>query len=155
MPGLSSVTPAARELIMSTRPDSSWIVNVAGPDKAYSYEMNLYETKRREGPDQIAAANHFLDPTWHIEISDEDSLRRYTNLLNLSEENKGSIDASKMMEIRDVLIEDGGATFLHYTMGGMNFSTNHQVVFVPQTRILWMKTAEQPWQEVNLSSLFS
>jgi len=141
--------------IMSTRPDSSWIVNVAGPDKAYSYEMNLYETKRREGPDQIAAANHFLDPTWHIEISDEDSLRRYTNLLNLSEENKGSIDASKMMEIRDVLIEDGGATFLHYTMGGMNFSTNHQVVFVPQTRILWMKTAEQPWQEVNLSSLFS
>jgi hypothetical protein len=40
-------------------------------------------------------------------------------------------------------------------MGGMNFSTNHQVVFVPQTRILWMKTAEQPWQEVNLSSLFS
>lgn len=72
MPGLSSVTPAARELIMSTRPDSSWIVNVAGPDKAYSYEMNLYETKRREGPDQIAAANHFLDPTWHIEISDED-----------------------------------------------------------------------------------
>ena len=141
--------------IMSTRPDSSWIVNVAGPDKAYSYEMNLYETKRREGPDQIAAANHFLDPTWHIEISDEDSLRRYTNLLNLSEENKGSIDASKMMKIRDVLIEDGGATFLHYTMGGMNFSTNHQVVFVPQTRILWMKTAEQPWQEVNLSSLFS
>jgi hypothetical protein len=141
--------------IMSTRPDSSWIVNVAGPDKAYSYEMNLYETKRREGPDQIAAANHFLDPTWHIEISDEDSFRRYTNLLNLSEENKGSIDASRMMKIRDVLIEDGGATFLHYTMGGMNFSTNHQVVFVPQTRILWMKTAEQPWQEVNLSSLFS
>jgi len=82
MPGLSSVTPAARELIMSTRPDS-------------------------------------------------------------------------LMKIRDVLIEDGGATFLHYTMGGMNFSTNHQVVFVPQTRILWMKTAEQPWQEVNLSSLFS
>lgn len=141
--------------IMSTRPDSSWIVNVAGPDKAYSYEMNLYETKRREGPDLIAAANHFLDPTWHIEISDEDSFRRYNNLLNLSEENKGSIDASKMMKIRDVLIEDGGATFLHYTMGGMNFSTNHQVVFVPQTRILWMKTAEQPWQEVNLSSLFS
>ena len=141
--------------IMSTRPDSSWIVNVAGPDKAYSYEMNLYETKRREGPDQIAAANHFLDPTWHIEISDEDSFRRYNNLLNLSEENKGSIDASRMMKIRDVLIEDGGATFLHYTMGGMNFSTNHQVVFVPQTRILWMKTAEQPWQEVNLSSLFS
>ena len=141
--------------IMSTRPDSSWIVNVAGPDKAYSYEMNLYETKRREGPDLIAAANHFLDPTWHIEISDEDSFRRYNNLLNLSEENKGSIDASRMMKIRDVLIEDGGATFLHYTMGGMNFSTNHQVVFVPQTRILWMKTAEQPWQEVNLSSLFS
>ncbi|MGV8088937.1 MAG: C45 family autoproteolytic acyltransferase/hydrolase [Methanothrix sp.] len=141
--------------IMSTRPDSSWIVNVAGPDKAYSYEMNLYETKRREGPDLIAAANHFLDPTWHIEISDEDSFRRYNNLLNLSEENRGSIDASKMMEIRDVLIEDGGATFHHYTMGGMNFSTNHQVVFVPETRILWMKTAEQPWQEVNLSSLFS
>jgi hypothetical protein len=142
--------------IMSTRTDYPWIVNTAGPEKAYSYEENVYDLRRREGSDVIAATNHFVDPSWHIDQSpDANSVVRYTNLLNLSMKNKGDIDAARMMKIRDVLIQDGGATFLHYEMGGLNFSTDHQVVFVPKTGVFWMKTAGRAWQGVDLKSLFS
>lgn len=142
--------------IVSTKPDYPWIVNVAGSEKAYSYEENVYELKRREGPEVIAATNHFVDPTWHLsKPPEENSVVRYTNLLNLSEENRGQIDASAMIKIRDVLIQDGGATFAHYEMGGLNYSTDHQVVFVRETRMLWMKTMGRAWQEVDLESLFN
>jgi len=141
--------------IVSIRPDSPWIVNVAGPEKAYSYEENVYELMRREGAEVIAATNHFVDPAWHLnEVPEKNSVARYANLLNLSEKNKGTIDASAMMKIRDVLIQDGGATFAHYEMGGLNYSTDHQVVFVPESRMLWIKTMEWMWQEVDLESLF-
>jgi hypothetical protein len=40
-------------------------------------------------------------------------------------------------------------------MGGLNYSTDHQVVFVPKTRTLWMKIMGQAWQEVDLKHLFS
>jgi hypothetical protein len=142
--------------IMSTRPDNPWIVNVAGPKRAYSYEENVYELKRREGPDVIAAANHFVDPAWHLNVVPEaNSLVRYSNLLNLSEENRGQIDAATMRMIRDVLIQDGGATFAHYEMGGMNYTTDHQVVFVAETRMLWIKVTGRTWQGVDLKSLFN
>jgi len=75
--------------------------------------------------------------------------------LNLSRQNKGNIDAVTMMKIREVLMQDGGATFSHYEMGGLNYSTDHQVVFVPKTRTLWMKIMGQAWQEVDLKHLFS
>jgi hypothetical protein len=142
--------------IMSTRPDGPWIVNAAGPRKAYSYEENVYELKRREGPDVIAAANHFVDPTWHLNVVPEaNSIARYKNLLNLSGGKRGQIDAATMMKIRDVLIQDGGATFAHYEMGGMNYTTDHQVVFVPGTRMLWIKVAGRTWQVMDLKSLFN
>jgi len=142
--------------IMSLRPDYPWIVNTAGPEKAYSYEENVYELKRREGPEVIAATNYFVDPTWHLgDAPDENYVIRYTNLLNLSEENKGEIDASTMMKIRDVLMQDGGATFAHYEMGGTKISTDHQVVFVPETRMLWIKAMGRTWQEIDLQSLFN
>ncbi len=141
--------------LMSARPNIAWIVNVAGLENAYSYEETVYDLKRREGPDIIAATNHFIDPTWHLGgAPDANSATRYTNLLNLSRQNKGSIDAVTMMKIREVLMQDGGATFSHYEMGGLNYSTDHQVVFVPKTRTLWMKIMGQAWQEVDLKHLF-
>jgi hypothetical protein len=116
----------------------------------------VYEVKRREGQDVIAATNHFADPSWHVDESPAPiSVLRYTNLLNLSMKYKGDINAARMMEIRNVLIQDGGATFLHYETEGLSFSTDHQVVFVPKTKVLWMKTAGRPWQGVDLKSLFS
>jgi hypothetical protein len=60
-----------------------------------------------------------------------------------------------MVEIRDVLLKDGGATFRHSMLEGMPYSTDHQVIFVPKTRTLWMKVVDRDWQKVELDPLFS
>ena len=141
--------------IQTTRPNLAWIVNAAGPEQAYSYEETVYDVKRRDGAGMIAAANHFVDPTWHLAgTPDANSVARYNNLVTLAGQSKGSIDAAKMMQIRNVLLQDGGATFLHYDMGGTKYSTDHQVVFVPKTRTLWMKVVDRDWQKVDLGALF-
>ncbi len=141
--------------IQTTRANLAWIVNAAGPDQAYSYEETVYDVKQRQGAGMIAATNHFVDPTWHLTgTADENSLTRYTNLIRQTGQNKGSIDAAKMMQLRDVVLQNGGATFLHYDLGGTKYSTDHQVVFVPKTRTLWMKVVDRDWQKVELGPLF-
>ncbi len=142
--------------ITATRTDTAWIVNTAGPNVAYSYEETVYDVKRREGDGVIAAANHFVDPSWRLAAPPaEHSVSRYENLLQLAEENRGSIGGERMVAIRDVLCSDGGATFRHDTLGGMPYSSDHQVVYVPATRTLWMKVVDRDWQKVELASLFS
>ena len=142
--------------IMSTRADCAWIVNAAGPDVAYSYEETVWDIKRREGAGVIAAANHFVDPSWRLaELPAEHSATRYANLLRLAEESKGMIDGERMVEIRNVLLKDGGATFRHDMLGGMPYSSEHQVVFVPKTRTLWMKVVDRDWQKLELGPLFT
>ena len=141
--------------IQSQRTNLAWIVNAAGPEQAYSYEETVYDVKRRDGAGMIAAANHFVDPTWHLTgTPDANSVARYNNLVTLAGQSKGSIDAAKMMQIRNVLLQNGGATFLHYDFGGDKYSTDHQVVFVPKTRTLWMKVVDRDWQKVDLGALF-
>ena len=141
--------------IMTTRADCAWIVNAAGPDRAYSYEETVYDIKRREGPGVIAAANHFVDPSWRLAVPPaEHSATRYDNLVRLAEENRGAIDGERMVAIRDVLLQDGGATFRHSMLGGMPYSSDHQVVFAPATRTLWMKVVDRDWQKVELGPLF-
>ncbi|MFA5269988.1 MAG: C45 family peptidase [Methanoregula sp.] len=141
--------------IQTTRPNLAWIVNAAGPEQAYSYEETVYDVKRRDGTGMIVAANHFVDPTWHLAgTPDANSVARYNNLVTLAGQSKGSIDAAKMMQIRNLLLQDGGATFLHYDLGGNKYSTDHQVVFVPKTRTLWMKVVDKDWQKVDLGALF-
>jgi len=131
----------------SSSPNIGWIVNVAGPDRAYSYEETIYETKQRTGDGVIAAANHFMDPTWHFAgDTAEHSLSRYNNLLRQTREAKGSIDAAKMMQIRDVLLPDGGATFRHTPLFGAPYSSDHQVVFEPMTLTLNVKVVDRNWQ---------
>lgn len=137
--------------IMTTRPDIAWIVDTAGPEEAYSYEETVWDVKRRDGDGMIAATNHFVNPEWHFSsVPEENSIIRYENLVSLAEQSKGSIDAQKMMDIRDITIENGGANFLHY----FGFSTNHQVVFVPETRKLWIRVLDKDWQKVELAPLF-
>ena len=141
--------------IQSQRTNLAWIVNAAGPEQAYSYEETVYDVKRRDGAGMIAAANHFVDPTWHLAgTPDANSVARYNNLVTLAGQSKGSIDAAKMVQIRNVLLQNGGATFLHYDFGGDKYSTDHQVVFVPKTRTLWMKVVDRDWQKVDLGTLF-
>lgn len=141
--------------IRGTSPDASWIVDVAGPSEAYVYEKMTNKTRMRTGSGVIAAANHFADPAWNFTTAPpEHSLSRLNNLLRQAEEAKGSINAQKMMQIRDVCWENGGATFCHSELFGEKYSSNHQVVFTPASRTLWMKTMDKDWQKVELGPLF-
>jgi len=140
--------------IRGTSPDVAWIVDVAGPDGAYVYEKMTNKTILRTGEGVIAAANHFVDPSWNMPAPPEHSLSRYNNLIRLSGEAKGSIDAQKMMQIRDVCLENGGAKFCHSELFGEKYSSNHQVVFMPASRTLWMKVMDKDWQKVELGPLF-
>lgn len=140
--------------INGTAPDVGWIVDVAGPDEAFVLEKSTSRTVKRTGDGVIAAANHFVDPSWNLPEPPEHSLSRYNNLLRQAEEAKGMIDAQKMMEIRDLCIEDGGSKFCHSELGGGKYSSNHQVVFEPQNQTLWMNVMDKEWQKVELAPLF-
>jgi hypothetical protein len=140
--------------IRATGPDVGWIVDVAGPDGAFVYERMTNRTVQRSGDGIVAAANHFVDPSWGFPAPPEHSLSRYNNLLRLASEAKGSIDAQRMMQIRDVCLEDGGAKFCHALLGGSRYSSNHQVVYVPETQAVWMKAMDRDWQKVELGPLF-
>lgn len=61
----------------------------------------------------------------------------------------------RMVAIRNVLLGAGGATFRHSMLRGMSYSPDHQVVFVPETRTLWMKVVDRDWQKVEPGQLFS
>ena len=141
--------------IRGTSPAMSWIIDVAGPDGVYVYEKMTNKTIQRTGSGVIAAANHFADPAWNFTSAPpEHSLTRQNNLLRQAGEAKGSIDAQKMMQIRDVCLENGGATFCHSLLFGEKYSSNHQVVFMPKSKTLWMKTMDKDWQKVELAPLF-
>jgi hypothetical protein len=140
--------------IRGTSPDVAWIVDVAGPDGAYVYEKMTNRTIRRSGSGVVAATNHFTDPSWNLPAPPSHSSSRYNNLLQQAGEAKGSIDGQKMTQIRDICLENGGANFCHSLLFGDRYSTNHQVVFVPKTRTLWMKVMDKDWQKVELGPLF-
>ncbi len=140
--------------IRGTAPDVAWIVDVAGPDEAFVYEKSTNRTVQRTGDGVVAAANHFVDPSWNLPAPPEHSLSRYNNLLNQAREAKGSIDAEQMMEMRDVCLEDGGSKFCHSDLGGGKFSSNHQVVFEPKTQNLWINVMDKEWQKVKLAPFF-
>jgi hypothetical protein len=142
--------------VPATRPDTAIIVNAAGPDAAYSYEETVSRVAQRSGDGFLVATNHFVNPSWqNLSSPDPDSVIRYNNLVNQTIQNKGSIDAEKMMQIRDVMIDNGGATVRDTDFGGVPYTTDLQVVFVPQSRVLWIKVAGSSWQNTDLDALFS
>ena len=141
--------------IRALRPGGTIIVDAAGPTGAYVYEVGLVETRQRTGDSVIAAANHFADPSWTGIVPEPNSVIRYDNLLRQAEEAKGTIDGEKMVAIRDVAYEDGGATFTHTVFDGIPCSSNHQIVFVPADETLWIKVVDSEWTEVSLSPLFT
>jgi hypothetical protein len=140
--------------IRGARPNVGWIVDTGSPEGASVYEVATNTTRQRSGPGVVAAANHFADPAWGFAPPPEHSATRYDGLLRLAGAAKGSIDTSRMMQIRDVRVEDGGARFVHSDLGGMSYSTNHQVVFVPKTLTLWVRIIDRDWQKVELAPLF-
>ncbi len=142
--------------VQATRPNCAWILDAAGPDEAYVYEETVFDTRRRTGNGVIAASNHFVDPSWNfMGVPEENSAIRYSNLVRQAGEAKGTIDAGKMMQIRNVAIGEGGATFRQTLLSGHPYSTNHQVVFIPKTRTLWIRAMDRDWQQVELGPLFN
>ena len=150
--------------IEGTRPNDAVIVNAAGPDVAYSYEETvqrlsgvLNPVRRSMSSGLLVATNHFVDPSWgnRIPSPDANSETRYNNLVNQATQNKGGIDAEKMTQIMDIMIDYGGAKMLHTEFWGTPYTTDHQVVYVPQSQLLWIKVSDRSWQNVNLGTLFA
>jgi hypothetical protein len=105
----------------------------------------------------MAAANHFIDPTWHSTIEIPEGKRgawtkeRCVNLLALGKQYKGQIDAAKMMEFFDTTIPKGGPSF----DSASGVRTYYSIVAFPKELKLWLNVRDlQGWTEIDLKPLF-
>ena len=129
---------------------SSYIINVADSRLARSYEWCPvgFRTGGSDLSDGLlVSTNYYVNPEWLFAVpSDEASwqgLTRRKNLIALSEQAKGGIDAQKMMEIVETPVEDGGA---------MNELTVFQMVVIPESKNLWIRViGGSGWTQVDLS----
>jgi hypothetical protein len=132
------------------------VLNVADKTGSYSYEWMPYRYVKRSPQENglITATNHFIDPSWGLEVpepgSSEDSfdtVLRMDNLLHLSENNKGNITPEVMMQIMATPLENGGALVPQ---------TAYQMVVVPQDLKVWFRVPRSyNWTEVDLKNHFS
>ncbi len=130
---------------------SSYIINVADENKGYSYEWCPVGVKKggEDLPDGLlVSTNYYVNPDWLFSVPSDDAswsgLTRRQNLIDRCEEQKGNIDESKMMEIINKTVEDGGAK---------NDLTVYQMVVVPKTKTLWLQiTGGSSWTKIDLDS---
>ncbi|MDD5166021.1 MAG: C45 family autoproteolytic acyltransferase/hydrolase [Candidatus Omnitrophica bacterium] len=143
----------------AVRSESGLIINVADAKQGYCYEWGTADYKRRVDDEKglLAAANHFIDPAWHVTIGTPEGKRggfskeRCINLLGLGKKYKGQIDAKKMMEFFDATIPKGGPTFDSES----GFKTYYTIVAVPGDLKLWLNVRDlQGWTEIDLKPLF-
>ncbi len=146
----------------STRPGVSLLVNAASPTDSYCFQWPTYGLQQRE-PDSaglLVATNHFVNypSEWPVLPIPEDpekaayTVQRYHNLINLAWQNKGNIDAGKMMNIMDVTIPKGGATFPDTEN---NFATFYQIVTVPEEIVWYIKARNYSnWEKIPIKDLF-
>jgi hypothetical protein len=143
----------------AVRPEEGLIINVADAKQGYCYEWGNSDYRRRVDDEKglLAAANHFIDPTWHsaVEIPEGKSAaftrERCANLLALGKKYKGEIDAKKMMEFFDSTIPQGGPSF-HAESG---IKTYYTIVAYPRELKLWLNVRDlQGWTEIDLKPLF-
>ena len=128
----------------------SYIINVADSQSARSYEWcpTGVKTGNTDLPDGLlVSTNYYVNPDWLFATpSDANSwegLTRRRNLITLSENSKGRIDAGRMQEIIETPVEKGGA---------MNELTMYQIVVVPETKMLWLQVVGGPeWTQIDLS----
>ena len=144
----------------TTFPSAGLIMNASFPDHATIYEWATYRVVARQGEGLIAATNDFLDPSWHnypvifFDSTNEGislTYTRRTHLMQQGELNKGNISPEKMMEIFDVTIPDGGATFPE----GDLIKTIYSVVTQPSELKIWLKVrGYSGWEEIDLKPYF-
>jgi hypothetical protein len=140
----------------STLPDYAYVINVADPEKAYSYEWATFDVRRRS-PDEdglLVATNHFVDPSWGLAepemgaFDPANTSERRTNLLALAEKYKGNFSSQTMMEVMSLPLEKGGSFRAPH-------DTSYQIVAVPQDLKVWVRIPEvSDWTEVDLKPLF-
>lgn len=145
----------------TTLPEVGLIMNASYPAHATIYEWATFRTKARSGKGIVSASNDFVDPSWvNYPVFLFDSLNegmgktwtRRTNLLKRGEEFKGQIDPSKMRDIMDVSIPNGGATFPETGI----IKTIYSVVVKPADLKIWLKVREYSgWEEINLKKYFT
>ncbi|MBU2473910.1 MAG: C45 family peptidase [Candidatus Omnitrophica bacterium] len=134
------------------RSNYAFILQAADKEAAYSYELSVTDTKKREGvaPGILVATNHFIDPAWGLiapDDSDDKTVQRRDNLLALADQYKGSITPDKMMRIMDRSFYDRGATWPERTA--------YQVIVEPDSNRLWIKVPDfQDWTEIKLDRYF-
>lgn len=141
-------------------PGAGLIMNASSPNQASIYEWATYRVVAREGEGLIAASNDFVDPSWHnypiifFDSANEGislTYTRRTHLMQQGELNKGNITPQKMMEIFDMTIPEGGATFPEEGV----IKTIYSVVVQPSTLKIWLKVrGYSGWEVIDLKNHF-
>ncbi|MCR4676604.1 MAG: hypothetical protein K5634_05180 [Sphaerochaetaceae bacterium] len=136
----------------TTNCSSSYIINVADENMAFSFEWCPVGVKHGEQtlPEGLlVSTNYYVNSEWEFPVPDDakswNGISRRNNLIKLCEENKGKIDSEKMMKIIETDYKDGGAK---------NDMTVFQLVVVPETLSLWVRVVNAPepkWEAINLS----
>jgi len=149
-----------RNGLESIRPSTGLIINAAGENAAYSYEMASYDTKCRQDDKTgfVANSNHFLDPSWQnmpaFEAGEKYActVDRRCNLLKYAQKNKGKFTPESMMKLFDTTIPDGGPTFPD--TGAIR--TIYQIVATPGdlTVRLKLRGFSKNWQQIDLKPHF-
>ncbi len=132
---------------------ASFIIGVADKDQARSYEWCSEGVRRGDvttEPGLMISTNHYVNDGWTFTVpSDADSWNSITRRRNLAEmamQNKGHIDADKMMAIMSTSIEDGGP---------MHYLTRYQIVAVPEDMALYIYVpCNGKWTKVSLGEYF-
>jgi hypothetical protein len=153
----------------TSHPHCAYIINVADQKEACSYEWAPFDVRRR-GPDRdglLVATNHYLDPSWGIQMLGDTFLggetidlgntkKRRENLLALGEKYKGKFTPETMMKIVSIPLEKGGAFIAQQDASRQMVATCYQIVAVPKDRKIWVRIPEhQDWVEIDLKPLFS
>lgn len=145
------------DYLASIPADLSYILQIAEDARAVSLERATFGSRVREAENLgfLAAFNSFVPPyppVWDGKVAPPPSPAedpRYENLLALGEspEFKGKLDATKMMELMERTMVEGGA---------VHDGTTVQVIAVPKYRIIWFRGYQHSdWEKVDLRPLFT
>ena len=149
------------QYFQSAKPPVSLIVNAASDSEAICFQWPTYSIQQRvhDSAGLFVSTNHYTDcpPDWYLlPVPDNPENAGYTverreNLLTLCYQNKGRIDANKMMEILDVALPVGGATFPDINR---RFGTYYQVVTLPGQLQWYVKVpGYSGWEQIAMGSI--
>lgn len=147
---------------------TSLILSLADESDGASMECSSLGGNRLRKPDgeSLVVVNTFLNPDWGLGRREtvSNSLRRFANMTDRLDENKGSVDAQVTRDLMDLTIFDEEGNFLEN--GGATKptlqdadSTNYQVVTDVSRRQVWLKVPAPDyfadWTHFDLNELWS